>query len=79
MTTAFKANLFRPDPGTPLYRALYIHIRAAILSGELMGGMKLPSTRDLAEEINISRNTVLNTYRQLHFGVINKRKRPQVL
>lgn len=30
-----------------------------------MGGMKLPSTRALAEELNISRNTVLNAYRQL--------------
>ena len=65
MTTIFKANLFRPDPRTPLYRVLYIHIRAAIHSGELTGGMKLPSTRALAEELNISRNTVLNTYRQL--------------
>ena len=65
MTTIFKANLFRPDSGTPLYRVLYIHIRAAILSGELTGGMKLPSTRALAEELNISRNTVLNAYRQL--------------
>src|SRR5919108_6517824 len=65
MTTIFKADLLRPDSGTPLYRVLYIHIRAAILSGELMGGMKLPSTRALAEERNISRNTVLNAYRQL--------------
>jgi GntR family transcriptional regulator / MocR family aminotransferase len=63
--TIFKSNLFRPDTGMPLYQALYIHMRAAILSGELTGGMRLPSTRALAEELNISRNTVLNTYRQL--------------
>src|SRR5215211_3240058 len=65
MTTIFKANLFRHDSSTPLYRVLYIHIRAAILSGELRGGMKLPSTRALAEQLNVSRNTVLNAYRQL--------------
>ena len=65
MTTIFETNLFRPDSSTPLYQALYIHIRAAILSGELMGGMKLPSTRALADELHISRNTVLNAYRQL--------------
>ena len=61
----FKDNLFRPDSNLPLYQALYSHMRAAILSGELTAGMKLPSTRALAEELNISRNTVLNAYRQL--------------
>jgi GntR family transcriptional regulator / MocR family aminotransferase len=61
----FKDNLFRPVSNAPLYQALYSHMRAAILSGELTAGMKLPSTRALAEELNISRNTVLNAYRQL--------------
>ncbi len=63
--TIFKDNPFRPIPSAPLYQALYAHLRAAILSGELKGGMKLPSTRALADELNISRNTVLNAYRQL--------------
>src|SRR5512140_1310336 len=61
----FKGNPFQPTENLPLYQALYAHIRAAILSGELKDGMKLPSTRALAEELNISRNTVLNAYRQL--------------
>jgi GntR family transcriptional regulator / MocR family aminotransferase len=60
-----KRELFHPAPDVPLYQALYTHLRAAILSRELQGGMKLPSTRALAEELNISRNTVLNAYRQL--------------
>ena len=63
--TIFKDHPFRPDSNVPLYQALYVHLRAAILSGELKGGMKLPSTRALAEELNISRNTVLTAYRQL--------------
>ena len=63
--TIFKDNLFQPVSNMPLYQALYSHMRAAILSGELQGGMRLPSTRALAEELNISRNTVLNAYRQL--------------
>lgn len=63
--TIFKDHPFRPDSNAPLYQALYNHLRAAILSGELKGGMKLPSTRALADELNISRNTVLNAYRQL--------------
>jgi GntR family transcriptional regulator / MocR family aminotransferase len=63
--TIFKRNPFRPAPNVTLYQALYAHMRAAILSGELKGGLKLPSTRALAEQLNISRNTVLNAYRQL--------------
>lgn len=63
--TIFKAEAFRPTPDTPLYQQLYNHLRAAILSGELRGGLKLPSTRALAAELNLSRNTVLNAYEQL--------------
>jgi GntR family transcriptional regulator/MocR family aminotransferase len=63
--TIFRDTLFQPDSKAPLYQALYNHMRAAVLSGELAAGMKLPSTRALAEELNISRNTVLNAYRQL--------------
>ena len=63
--TIFKSNPFQPTQDVTLYQALYAHMRTAILSGELKAGMKLPSTRALAEELNISRNTVLNAYRQL--------------
>src|SRR5215510_13376824 len=56
---------FIPAPNAPLYQQLYTHMREAILCGELKGGTKLPSTRALADEFNISRNTVLNAYRQL--------------
>ena len=63
--TILKGYPIRSTGETPLYRSLYEHLRAAILSGELPGGMKLLSTRALAEELNVSRNTVLNAYRQL--------------
>ena len=61
----FHIDSFHPAPNVSLYQALYSHMRTAILSGELKGGMKLPSTRALADELSISRNTVLNAYRQL--------------
>ena len=63
--TIFKDHPLPSPDETPLYRSLYAHIRAAILSGELPGGTKLPSTRALADELKVSRNTVLNAYRQL--------------
>ena len=56
---------FIPTADAPLYQQLYIHMRSVILHGELKGGSKLPSTRALADEFNISRNTVVNAYRQL--------------
>ncbi len=63
--TIFKPESFRPTADLPLYQQLYMHLRAAILSGELKRGLKLPSTRALADDLNLSRNTVLNAYRQL--------------
>ena len=63
--TIFKDDPFNPILDSPLYQQLYTHMRAAILSGELKRGMKLPSTRALADELGVSRNTIQNAYRQL--------------
>src|SRR5579859_2310310 len=52
------------DP-RPLYRQLYDGLRRAILHGSLARGARLPSTRALAEQLGISRNTVLNAFDQL--------------
>ena len=51
--------------GGPLHRQLYLQLRNVILSGTLRGGGKLPSTRDLAEQLGISRTVVLLAYDQL--------------
>ncbi len=56
---------FMAEPDAPLYQQIYAHVRAAILSGQLQKGMKIPSSRALADELGISRNTVLNAYQQL--------------
>jgi GntR family transcriptional regulator/MocR family aminotransferase len=61
----FKDTRLSPLFDTPLYQQVYANLRSSILSGKLKAGMKLPSTRALAEELNVSRNTILNAYRQL--------------
>jgi GntR family transcriptional regulator/MocR family aminotransferase len=61
----FRPRNFRARPEAPLYQQLYQHLRATILSGELRGGSKLPATRALAEQLSVSRTTVLNAYEQL--------------
>lgn len=49
----------------PLFRQLYTSLRAAILDGYLEGGLRLPSTRQLASALGISRNTVVSAFEQL--------------
>src|SRR5688500_15203492 len=49
----------------PLYRQVYDGLRDAILDGRLKAGERLPSTRALATELRISRNTVLAAFDQL--------------
>jgi len=51
--------------GEPAYRQLYKLIRSAILKGHLPSGSRLPSSRGLAAELSIARNTVLQVYEQL--------------
>lgn len=46
----------------PRYRLLYEAIRGAILSQKLVPGVRLPSTRELARDLGIARNTVLSTF-----------------
>src|SRR4051812_3603229 len=49
----------------PLHRQLYLHLRELILTGQLRAGVRLPSTRDLAQALDLSRNTVLTAFDQL--------------
>jgi len=49
----------------PLFRQVYSGLRKAILAGTFASGDRLPSTRDLAEQLGISRTVVLVAYDQL--------------
>ncbi|WP_157380034.1 PLP-dependent aminotransferase family protein, partial [Burkholderia ubonensis] len=49
----------------PMYRQLLQLMQQAILTGELGPGTKLPSSRTLAADLSIARNTVLHVYDQL--------------
>ena len=50
---------------TPLYRQLYDSLRKAILAGLLAPGTRLQSSREIAKELSVSRNTVVNAFEQL--------------
>lgn len=49
----------------PLKRQLYQELRDRIVSGRLEAGEALPSTRELAGELKVSRNTVNEAYEML--------------
>lgn len=50
---------------TPIHRQIYLHIRNEILSGDLPGGTRLPSTRTLGMELGVSRITLVNAFQNL--------------
>jgi GntR family transcriptional regulator/MocR family aminotransferase len=48
-----------------LHLQVYQELRDAIVSKRFRGGARLPSTRTLAQELSISRNTIISAYDQL--------------
>jgi GntR family transcriptional regulator/MocR family aminotransferase len=50
---------------TPLYHQVYQRLRAAILLGQLLPGTRLPSTRQMASDLGVSRNTLMSAFDQL--------------
>ena len=53
------------EDGTHLYEQIYQYIRDEIRRGKLLCQEKLPSTRSLAEYLQVSRSTVELAYDQL--------------
>jgi GntR family transcriptional regulator / MocR family aminotransferase len=55
-----------PAKTIPIYHQLYEWFRRAILAGQLRPAQRVPSTRNLAAELGISRIPVSSAYEQLH-------------
>jgi GntR family transcriptional regulator/MocR family aminotransferase len=49
----------------PVFRQIYLQLRSAILRGTLRPATKLPSTRELAARLGVSRPTVVSAFEQL--------------
>lgn len=54
-----------PASPVPLYEQIYRHIKKEIQSGSFLSGKKLPSTRNLADYLQVSRTTADMAYSQL--------------
>jgi GntR family transcriptional regulator / MocR family aminotransferase len=59
------AIALNPTSAHPLHRQLAEELRRIILTGRLLPGERLPSTRSLAQSLSISRTTVTQSYDQL--------------
>jgi GntR family transcriptional regulator/MocR family aminotransferase len=71
--TTFYVPLDRTS-GIPLHRQIYDGCRRAIVEGMLRPGQRVPSTRALAQELDVSRQPVLTAYEQLlHEGYLEGR------
>lgn len=53
------------DSAVPMYRQLHEGLLQAVLQGQLPAGSRLPSSRLLAAELGVARNTVLEVYEHL--------------
>ena len=58
-------NRLGAQDALPLHRQLYEALRRAMLDGKLGAGERLPSSRDLAQDLQLSRNTVVAAINQL--------------
>lgn len=60
----FSLDLDREN-GLPVYRQIADALREAILTGRISAGTRLPSTRVFADDLQVSRNTVLQVFEML--------------
>jgi GntR family transcriptional regulator len=69
--------LLRIDPlaAEPIFEQITFQVKAAVARGEVAGGDRLPSVRELAKDLAINPNTVARAYDQLEAqGVIVRRQ-----
>jgi DNA-binding transcriptional MocR family regulator len=64
-STALALALPQRPPGSAATRWLYGALRTEILEGRLRPGARLPATRDLARQYDLSRGTVVSAFAQL--------------
>jgi len=69
--------IFPLDLSKPLYEQVLQHIRHAIARGDVLLGAKLPSVRDLAQQLKLNPNTVMRAYQELDRDHLTETRRGQ--
>jgi len=68
---------FRIDFSQPLYEQILDQVRSAIAKGEMELGEKMPSVRELAQELKMNPNTVMRAYQELERDGLTEKRRGQ--
>ena len=63
------------DKNTPIYIQIMFEIKRRISIGQLNPGEKLPSVRDLADELKVNPNTIVRAYQELEREGITETRR----
>ena len=63
------------DKNVPIYMQIMFEIKRRISTGQLNPGGKLPSVRDLAEEIKVNPNTIVRAYQELEREGVTETRR----
>ena len=63
------------DKNTPIYIQIMFEIKRRISTGQLSPGEKLPSVRDLADELKVNPNTIVRAYQELEREGVTETKR----
>lgn len=65
------------DLSKPLYEQILHQIRYAVARNDIALGSKLPSVRDLAQQLRINPNTVMRAYQELNRDELIETRRGQ--
>jgi len=56
---------FEFDENLPIYMQIMDYIKKKIIKGEIKGGDKLPSVRELSTDLTVNPNTISRAYQEL--------------
>jgi GntR family transcriptional regulator len=59
----------------PIFEQIGKNVRRSLARGDLQPGEKLPSARDLAQELGVNPNTIVHAYAQLEAQEIIEKRR----
>ncbi|QAY68122.1 GntR family transcriptional regulator [Paenibacillus protaetiae] len=72
-----KSIRFHIDFSQPLYEQVLDQARSAIAKGEIALGEKMPSVRELAQELRMNPNTIMRAYAELERDGLTEKRRGQ--
>lgn len=65
----------QPSSGVPIYLQVVQQVKQRIATGALLPGEKLPSVRDIAEQLRVNPNTIARAISELeHQGIVETRR-----